>query len=106
MNAPGVTALLTRWRSGDAEALSELTPVIYAELRRLAAQHLRKERAGHTLQSTALVHEAYIRLADQGDSGFENRNHFFAVASMLIRRILVDHARRGNRAKRGGLEWD
>ena len=104
MPEPGVTALLHRWRAGDREALNELTPLVYGELRRLAAHYLHNERPGHTLQSTALVHEAYIRLIGQNAPAFETRSHFFAVASILIRRILVDHARYGKRGKRGGGE--
>ncbi len=104
MAEAGVTELLLRWKSGDREALNELTPLIYAELRRLASWFLRNEREGHTLQSTALVHEAFIRLIGQENPPFETRTHFFAVASLLIRRILVDHARYNRRKKRGGGE--
>lgn len=100
----GITELLLRWKSGDRDALNELTPIIYNELRRLATWFLRNERDGHTLQSTALVHEAYIRLIGQETPQFETRTHFFAVASLLIRRILVDHARFNRRQKRGGGE--
>ena len=80
-----------------------MIPAVYTELRRQAARHLRRERPGHTLQTTALVHEAYLRLVDQKNVRWQNRAHFFAVAAQLMRRILVDHARRRHRAKRGGL---
>jgi len=97
-----VTALLVRWRSGDREALDALTPLVYDELRRLAKSYLRRERPDHTLDGTALVHEAYMRLVDQRSVEWRNRNHFFALAAELIRRILVDHARARIAAKRGG----
>ncbi|MCM3903522.1 MAG: ECF-type sigma factor [Pyrinomonadaceae bacterium] len=94
--------MLIDWSNGDREALDRLMPVVYAELRRQAARHLRRERAGHTLQTTDLIHEAYIRLVDQKSVRWQNRAHFFAVAAQLMRRILVDHARRRYRLKRGG----
>src|SRR3954454_2140083 len=97
-----VTGLLVRWRTGDREALDALTPLVYDELRRLAKSYLRRERPDHTLQGTALVHEAYLRLIDQRQVEWRNRNHFFALAAELIRRILVDHARARVAAKRGG----
>jgi RNA polymerase sigma factor (TIGR02999 family) len=97
-----VTALLVRWRTGDREALDALTPLVYDELRRLARSYLRRERPDHTLDGTALVHEAYMRLVDQRNVEWRNRNHFFALAAELIRRILVDHARARIAAKRGG----
>ncbi|MFL6414065.1 MAG: sigma-70 family RNA polymerase sigma factor [Bryobacteraceae bacterium] len=97
-----VTGLLIRWRSGDREALDALTPLVYDELRRLARSYLRRERPDHTLDGTALVHEAYMRLVDQRNVEWRNRNHFFALAAELIRRILVDHARARIAAKRGG----
>jgi RNA polymerase sigma factor (TIGR02999 family) len=97
-----VSALLIKWRAGDQEALQVLIPLVYQELRRIAQHHLRQERSDHTLQSTALVHEAYLRLMKQGPAGIENRAHFIAVASRLMRQILVDHARRHRAAKRGG----
>jgi RNA polymerase sigma factor (TIGR02999 family) len=97
-----VTGLLVRWRSGDREALDALTPLVYDELRRLAKSYLRRERPDHTLDGTALVHEAYMRLVDQRNVEWRNRNHFFALAAELIRRILVDHARARIAAKRGG----
>jgi RNA polymerase sigma-70 factor, ECF subfamily len=99
--SPDVTSLLKRLAGGHQEAASELIPVIYQELHRLAARHLRHERPDHTLQPTALVNEAYIKLVAQKND-WENRAHFFAVASSLMRRILVDYARRNLRAKRGG----
>lgn len=97
-----VTRLLVRWRTGDREALDALTPLVYDELRRLAKSYLRRERPDHTLDGTALVHEAYMRLVDQRNVEWRNRNHFFALAAELIRRILVDHARARIAAKRGG----
>jgi RNA polymerase sigma factor (TIGR02999 family) len=98
----GVTQLLAQWANGDREALNDLTPLVYKELRRLAAIHLRRERKSHTLQPTALVHEAYLRLVDQRNSNLQNRAHFFGVASQLMRRILVDHARKRQADKRAG----
>src|SRR5215471_2918455 len=95
-----VTELLAQWASGDEQALNQLTPIVYKELRMLAAAYLRKEQQGHTLQPTALVHEAYLRLVDQKKPDFQNRKHFFGVAARLMRQILVDHARRRNAAKR------
>jgi RNA polymerase sigma factor (TIGR02999 family) len=100
--APDVTQLLVRWGSGDREALDELTPLVYNELRRLARSYLRRERPDHTLEGTALVHEAYFRLVDQQNVQFRSRTHFYALAAELIRRILVDHARSKIAAKRGG----
>jgi RNA polymerase sigma factor (TIGR02999 family) len=97
-----VSALLTKWRAGDQEALQALIPLVYQELRRIARHHLRQERPDHTLQSTALVHEAYLRLTKQGPAEVANRAHFLAVASQLMRQILVDHARGRRAAKRGG----
>lgn len=97
-----VSTLLSRWRAGDQEALQALIPLAYQELRRIAQHHLRQERPDHTLQSTALVHEAYLRLMKQGPADIENRAHFMAVASHLMRQILVDHARGHRAAKRGG----
>lgn len=99
-SSKGITELLVRWRTGDAEALNSLIPLVYGELHRLARQHLRREREGHTLQSTALVNEVYLRLLDQG-LAVENRTHFFAVSSHLMRQILVDYARRHRSRKRG-----
>jgi RNA polymerase sigma factor (TIGR02999 family) len=97
-----VSALLSKWRAGDDEALQALIPVVYEELRRIAKHHLRQERPDHTLQSTALVHEAYLRLMKQGPVEVQNRAHFLGVASQLMRQILVDHARKHRAAKRGG----
>ena len=97
-----VTALLVRWRSGDAAALESLIPLVYSELRSLAHHYLRQERPGHTLQSTALVHEAYVRLVGRNPPSLSNRSHFFGVAARLMREILVDHARAERAAKRGG----
>ena len=97
-----VSALLVKWRAGDQEALQALIPLVYQELRRIAQYHLKQERADHTLQSTALVHEAYLRLLKQSPAEVENRAHFLAVASRLMRQILVDHARGHRAAKRGG----
>jgi RNA polymerase sigma factor (TIGR02999 family) len=97
-----VSALLIKWRAGDPEALQALIPLVYQELRRIAQHHLQQERPDHTLQSTALVHEAYLRLMKQGPAEIENRPHFLAVASRLMRQILVDHARGHRAAKRGG----
>jgi RNA polymerase sigma factor (TIGR02999 family) len=97
-----VSALLIKWRAGDQEALQALIPLVYQELRRIAQHHLQQERPDHTLQSTALVHEAYLRLLKQGPAEVANRAHFLAVASQLMRQILVDHARGHRAAKRGG----
>jgi RNA polymerase sigma factor (TIGR02999 family) len=97
-----VTSLLLRWRGGDKAALDALMPLVYGELRRLASHYLRQERSDHTLQSTALVHEAYARLVGQNVPEWQNRAHFFGVAAQLMRQILVDHARHRRAAKRGG----
>lgn len=97
-----VTKLLKDWSNGDKSALDRLMPLVYAELRKVARHHLSVEEPGHTLQSTALVHEAYLRLVDQNRVQWQDRTHFFAVSARLIRRILVDHARRRRAAKRGG----
>jgi len=99
-----VTRLLAEWAKGNSNALDELTPLVYRELRQLAAAYLRKERQGHTLQPTALVHEAYLRLVDQSHPNWQNRSHFYGVAARLMRQILVDHARRKQADKRGGLK--
>jgi RNA polymerase sigma factor (TIGR02999 family) len=96
-----VSELLVRWKAGDPEALEALVPLVYKELRDIARRHLRRERPGHTLQSAALVHEAYLRLLDQRPFDTENRVHFLAVASRLMRQILVDYARSHGAAKRG-----
>jgi RNA polymerase sigma-70 factor (ECF subfamily) len=97
-----VTLLLAEWAKGNQKALDELTPLVYKELRQLAASYLRKERQGHTLQPTALVHEAYLRLVDQESPSWQNRSHFFGVAARLMRQILVDHARQRQASKRAG----
>lgn len=97
-----VSELLAKWRAGDEESLRRLLPVVYDELRRVAHRHLRKERPGHTLQTTALVHEAYLCLMKQAPRDFENRTHFLAVCAQLMRQILVQYARRRNAAKRNG----
>ena len=96
-----VTQLLVRWKAGDKGALEALVPLVYKELRDIARHHLRRERPEHTLQSAALVHEAYLRLVDQRPFDTENRAHFLAVASRLMRQILVDYARSHRAAKRG-----
>src|SRR6187401_3766225 len=96
-----VTALLGDWGRGNQTALDQLLPLVYAELRRVAARQLRHERTNHTLQPSALVHEAYIRLVDQRQVDWQNRAHFFGVAAQVMRRILVDHARRHGASKRG-----
>ena len=96
-----ITQLLQRWRDGNRGALDALLPLVYDELRRLAHRHLRNERAEHTLQSSALVHEAYLRLVGQDFPQWEGRTHFFAIAAQLMRQILVDYARRHRASKRG-----
>lgn len=96
-----VTQLLKDWRSGQVDALERLTPLVYEELRSLAASYMKRERAGHTLQATAIVHEAYVRLIDM-DVPWEDRAHFFSVAARLMRRILVDHARQRAAERRSG----
>jgi RNA polymerase sigma factor (TIGR02999 family) len=96
-----VTALLLDWSRGDRAALDQLLPLVYAELRGIAARQLRRERVGHTLQPTALVHEVYLRIVDQRQVDWQNRAHFFGVAAQVMRRILVDHARRHKAGKRG-----
>ncbi|HLJ45048.1 MAG TPA: ECF-type sigma factor [Bryobacteraceae bacterium] len=98
----GVTKLLVDWRAGNEQALAALTPVVYQELRRLALQHMRSERTGHTLQPTALVNEAYIRLVGQNMPDFQCRSHFFGVAAQVMRQVLIDFARKRLAAKRGG----
>src|SRR5713226_8155143 len=100
--AEDVTQLLLKWRDGDASALDQLMPLVYDELRRLARQCLRRERAGHTMQTTALVHEAYLRLIDASRVPWHDRAHFFAIAAQLMRRVLVDEARKRHVQKRGG----
>ncbi|MGI8961040.1 MAG: sigma-70 family RNA polymerase sigma factor [Bryobacteraceae bacterium] len=100
-----VTKLLVNWSRGERGALDALTPLVYNELRRLAKIYLRRERPDHTLEGTALVHEAYLRLIDQRQVEWRSRSHFFALAAELIRRILVDHARARVAAKRGGPNY-
>ena len=97
-----VSSLLRQWSGGEAQALEQLVPIVYKELRRLAHYHLRSERDGHTLQTTALVHEVYLRLCGQDEPHWEDRAHFFAVAARMMRRILVDYSRRRGAEKRGG----
>jgi len=103
-NTHEVTLLLAEWAKGNQKALDELTPLVYKELRRLAASYLRKERQGHTLQPTALVHEAYLRLVDPSSPNWDNRSYSYGVAARLMRQILVDHARRKQADKRVGLK--
>ena len=102
LSQTGVTELLVNWSNGDQEALNKLIPLVYDELHKLASRYLRRERPDHTLQTTALVHEAYLKLVDQREANWENRVQFFAVAAQLMRRILVDYARRHRASKRGG----
>jgi RNA polymerase sigma factor (TIGR02999 family) len=97
-----VTQLLADWRGGNRQALEELMPLVYQELHRLADHYLRRERVGHTLQATALINEAYLRIINQEGVNWQNRAHFFGVAAQMMRRILVDHARSHLYAKRGG----
>jgi RNA polymerase sigma factor (TIGR02999 family) len=99
---PDITRMLREWSDGKREALDELLPLVYDELRRQAAHYLRRERPDHTLQTTALIHEAYLRLIDQRDVNWQSRAHFFAISAQAMRRILVDYARAKNREKRGG----
>jgi RNA polymerase sigma factor (TIGR02999 family) len=101
-DSPTPTVLLEAWAQGDEAAFNELLPLVHDELRRLARRHMNHERAGHTLQATALVHEAYLRLIDVNKIQWQNRAHFFAMASRAMRRILVDSARARNYQKRGG----
>jgi RNA polymerase sigma factor (TIGR02999 family) len=99
--APDVTQLLVNWSRGDQAALEQLMPLVYGELRRLASAYLRRERSNHTLQSTALVHEAFMRMVSQHDVQWKNRAHFYGIAAQMIRRILVDYARSQHAEKRG-----
>ena len=101
--ATQVTQILLNWGAGESEAAERLMPLVYEELRRLARDYLRHERGDHTLQPTALVHEAYLRLVDDSRVNWQNRAHFYGIAAKLMRRILVDHARARNAEKRGGL---
>jgi RNA polymerase sigma factor (TIGR02999 family) len=101
--APGaITQLIEQARGGDRQALEQVVPLVYAELRRIAARYLRRERAGHSLQATALVHDAYLRLLKDEDLSFQNRAHFLGIAARSMRQILVEHARARDAAKRGG----
>src|SRR5512140_2370608 len=97
-----VTQLLVEWQNGSHEALARLMPLVYEELRAIAGRYLSRESPSHTLQSTALVHEAYFKLIGQRRVQWQNRAHFFGIAAQMMRRILVDHARREHRDKRGG----
>jgi|SRR5205807_7123162 len=103
-SSENVTQLLVKWGEGDSAALEKLMPLVYSELRRLARNYLRRERQNHTLQPTALVNEAYLKLIDQKNARWQNRAHFYGVAAQMMRRILVDHARQNKAAKRGGSE--
>jgi len=97
-----ITQLLAQWREGNQSALDDLYPLVYDELHRLARRYMSRERKGHTLQTTALINEAYVRLVDQKNVPWANRSHFFAISAQIMRRILIDHARRHQYAKRGG----
>ncbi len=103
-NSQAITALLHEWKMGKKDAFDELFPFVYDELRRRASRYLRNERSGHTLQTTALVNEAYLKLVDKDEIDYEDRNHFFAIAANAMRRILVDYARTRKREKRGGKD--
>ena len=103
---PGdITRLLTGWRNGDADALEKLTPIVYSELRLLAQSYLRQERAGHTLEPTGLLHEAYLRLLGQSTPEWQNRSHFFGVAARIMRQVLVDGFHKRFRNKLVSLRW-
>lgn len=102
VSAHNLTELLVEWREGDKSALDKLTPLVYDELRRIAHRYVRRERNGHTLQTTALVNEAYVRLAGSKNIAWQNRAHFFAATAQVMRNVLIDHARRRLFAKRGG----
>ena len=97
-----ITQLLAQWREGNQSALDDLYPLVYDELHRLARRYMSRERKGHTLQTTALINEAYVRLVDQKNVPWANRSQFFAISAQIMRRILIDHARRNQYAKRGG----
>lgn len=103
---PTITTFLHKWRQGDTEAFDKVTQYVYNDLRRRASAYMRNERQGHTLQTTGLVHEAFIQLLDKQEIEWEDRSHFFAVAAQTMRRILVDHARSRTREKRGGKNED
>jgi len=102
LSTPGLTELLSDWQRGDQSALNKLTPLVYDELRRIAHRYVQRENYGHTLETTALVNEAYLRLAGQKQIDWQNRSHFFAVTAQIMRHILIDHARRRRYAKHGG----
>jgi RNA polymerase sigma-70 factor, ECF subfamily len=102
VSKPNVTELLLEWQQGDRDALERLTPLVYDELRRMAHRYVQRERNGHTLETTALVNEAYLRLINQQKIDWQNRTHFFAVCAQVMRHILIDHARRRRYLKRGG----
>ena len=102
VSSGGVTQLLSAWRAGDERALEQLMPLVYGELRRLAGRYLNRERAGHTLETHDLIHEAFLRLVDQRQVDWQSRGHFFGIAAQMMRRILVDHARRRGAHRRGG----
>jgi RNA polymerase sigma-70 factor (ECF subfamily) len=102
MPSATVTQLLHQLAGGNRQAVDELTPLVYSELKRIAGGQLRSERPGHTLQATALVHEAYLKLVDQRDTSWQNRAHFFGVAAQVMRRVLLDYAKGRRREKRGG----
>src|SRR5512134_2817657 len=101
-SSENVSELLVAWSEGDQAALDQLTPLVYDELHRLARRYMRRESPGHTLQTSALVNEAYLKLVGQREVRWQNRSHFFGIAAQLMRRILVDHARSHGREKRGG----
>jgi len=105
-----LTQMLVRWGHGDQKCLHELMPAVESELHRIARRHMRKERPGHTLQTTALVNEAYLKLIDQANVKWQDRAHFFGIAARIMRQILIDHARTAGRKKRGGdvnrIPWD
>jgi RNA polymerase sigma factor (TIGR02999 family) len=105
LSAEEITQLLAAWGSGDREALDKLMPFVEGELRRMARHYMRNERPDHTLQTTALINEAYLRLAEQKQVHWQNRSHFYGIAAQLMRRILLDHARGQRRVKRGGGEY-
>ena len=102
LSAGNLTSLLIEWQEGDPTALDRLTPLVYDELRRIAHRYVRRERNGHTLETTALVNEAYVRLAGSKNIAWENRSHFFAATAQVMRHVLIDHARKRQYAKRGG----
>jgi RNA polymerase sigma factor (TIGR02999 family) len=102
LSADNLTSLLIEWQEGDKSALDRLTPLVYDELRRIAHRYVRRERNGHTLETTALVNEAYVRLAGSKNIAWENRSHFFAATAQVMRHVLIDHARKRLYAKRGG----